>query len=68
MARQKVMEMSDAGEGMMPATVQTANMIDVGSWNIFNSKKNMFKQQVIRWMSEMMAPKQVPFVEDDQPS
>ena len=68
MARQKVMEMSDAGEGMMPATVQTANIIDVGAWNIFNSKKNMFKQQVIRWMCEMMAPQQVPFVEDDQPS
>merc|ERR1712179_336286 len=66
--RQKAMEVEDVGEGVRPATAQMGTMLDIGSRNIFNSDQDMFREQVRRWMRERLAPQQVPFEEDGQPS
>merc|ERR1711931_572166 len=66
--RQKAMEVEDVGEGVRPATAQMGTMLDIGSRNIYNSDQDMFREQVRRWMRERLAPQQVPFEEDGQPS
>merc|ERR1711970_77428 len=66
--RQKAMEVEDVGEGVRPATAQMGTMLDIGSRSIFSSDQDMFREQVRRWMRERLAPQQVPFEEDGQPS
>merc|ERR1711970_322235 len=66
--RQKAMEVEDVGEGARPATAQMGTMLDIGSRSIYNSDQDMFREQVRRWMRERLAPQQVPFEEDGQPS
>ena len=66
--RQKAMEVEEGGEGPRPATAQMGTMVDIGARSIFNSDQDMFREQVRRWMRERLAPLQVPFEEEGQPS
>merc|ERR1719150_2503842 len=56
------------GEIFRPATAQMGKMTDIGGRSIFNADHDMFREQVRRWMRERLAPQQVPFEEDGQPS
>merc|ERR1719150_3014014 len=59
---------SSDGEIFRPATAQMETMLDIGGRSIFNADHDMFREQIRRWMRERLAPQQVPFEEDGQPS
>merc|ERR1719348_2667328 len=53
---------------MRPAPSQMGNLMDTGARSIFTPDHDLFREQVRRWMRERLAPQQVPFEEDGQPS
>merc|ERR1719228_329710 len=67
--RQRALEAEgDEAEEIRPATAQMGNLMEIGARNIFSADQDMFREQVRRWMRERLAPQQVPFEEDGQPS
>ena len=68
--RQKagVVDEGEPGIGMRPAAAQLGNMLEIGSRSIFSTDNDMFREIVRRFMREKLAPLQVPFEENGQPS